>query len=107
MACASSTREAVKVVVINTRYVETDPTSFKSVVQSLTGKDSCVAWIEKSSYDAEKRKSSVAVVKRSVHDSNIGGCGNTSVPMLLKGMSFKDFHNLMLEMPPMEKLPWV
>ncbi|GMY33571.1 VQ motif-containing protein 1-like [Fagus crenata] len=58
MACASSTHEAVKVVVINTHYVETDPTSFKSAVQSLTGKDSCVAWIENSSYDAAKRKSS-------------------------------------------------
>nr|GME06337.1 VQ motif-containing protein 1-like [Ipomoea batatas]GME08640.1 VQ motif-containing protein 1-like [Ipomoea batatas] len=33
-------RECVKVVVINTQYIETDARSFKSVVQSLTGKDS-------------------------------------------------------------------
>ncbi|KAL2472749.1 VQ motif-containing protein motif-containing protein 1-like [Forsythia ovata] len=33
-------REAVKVVIINTQYVETDAMSFKSVVQRLTGKDS-------------------------------------------------------------------
>nr|GLL47192.1 VQ motif protein [Ipomoea trifida] len=36
-------RECVKVVVINTQYIETDARSFKSVVQSLTGKDSPVA----------------------------------------------------------------
>ena len=36
-------REPVKVVIINTHYVETDAMSFKSVVQKLTGKDSTVA----------------------------------------------------------------
>ncbi|KAF7822538.1 VQ motif-containing protein 1-like [Senna tora] len=29
-------REAVKIVIISTQYVETDVTSFKSVVQKLT-----------------------------------------------------------------------
>ncbi|KAI4342440.1 hypothetical protein MLD38_027067 [Melastoma candidum] len=33
---------SVKVVIIDTRYVKTDPASFKSVVQKLTGKDSKV-----------------------------------------------------------------
>ena len=36
-------REPVKVVIINTHYVETDARSFKSVVQKLTGKDSTLA----------------------------------------------------------------
>ncbi|RYQ96178.1 hypothetical protein Ahy_B08g091768 [Arachis hypogaea] len=35
-----SNKGPVKVVIINTQYVETDATSFKSVVQKLTGKDS-------------------------------------------------------------------
>lgn len=35
-------REGIKVVIINTQYVQTDPKSFKSVVQKLTGKDSKV-----------------------------------------------------------------
>lgn len=37
---AGGNREAVKVVIINTQYVATDAMSFKSVFQSLTGKDS-------------------------------------------------------------------
>ncbi|KAI4320684.1 hypothetical protein MLD38_034138 [Melastoma candidum] len=32
-------RDAVKVKIIDTQYVETDASSFKSVVQKLTGKD--------------------------------------------------------------------
>ncbi|GFZ12346.1 hypothetical protein Acr_23g0007310 [Actinidia rufa] len=35
-------REPIKIVFINTEYVETDATSFKSVVQRLTGKDAKV-----------------------------------------------------------------
>ncbi|KAI4366023.1 hypothetical protein MLD38_021952 [Melastoma candidum] len=33
-------RDAIKVVLIDTQYVQTDASSFKSVVQKLTGKDS-------------------------------------------------------------------
>ncbi|EYU26240.1 hypothetical protein MIMGU_mgv1a023720mg [Erythranthe guttata] len=36
-------KDAVKVVIINTEYVETDARSFKSVVQNLTGKDSIIS----------------------------------------------------------------
>ncbi|XP_023917435.1 VQ motif-containing protein 10 [Quercus suber] len=108
---AYTSRDAVKVVLINTQYVETDTTSFKSVVQSLTGKDSCVEWIEKSSYAAGKRKRPLAVnggIERSGHFGN-GGCGSssTAVPMLSKGMSFKDLDSLMLELPPMEESHWL
>ncbi|KAM3343402.1 VQ motif-containing protein 1-like [Capsicum galapagoense] len=35
-----STREGVKIVIINTEYIHTDASSFKSVVQKLTGKNS-------------------------------------------------------------------
>ncbi|CAN6936369.1 unnamed protein product [Brassica oleracea var. botrytis] len=35
--------EPMKVVFINTQYVETDARSFKNVVQELTGKDAIVA----------------------------------------------------------------
>ncbi|XP_012850531.1 PREDICTED: VQ motif-containing protein 1-like [Erythranthe guttata] len=37
-------KDAVKVVIINTEYVETDARSFKSVVQNLTGKDSIISY---------------------------------------------------------------
>ncbi|KAK4344596.1 hypothetical protein RND71_034772 [Anisodus tanguticus] len=36
-------REAVKIVIINTEYIETDAKSFKSVVQKLTGRNSSPA----------------------------------------------------------------
>ncbi|BFG28879.1 hypothetical protein CerSpe_151530 [Prunus speciosa] len=39
-----SSGKCVKVVIINTKYVETDAMSFKDVVQKLTGKDSRVAY---------------------------------------------------------------
>lgn len=56
MAGASS-HVPVKVVYIDTQYVETDPLSFKSVVQSLTGMNSTVALMEESSsLPCHKRK---------------------------------------------------
>ncbi|KAK6932204.1 VQ protein [Dillenia turbinata] len=42
MAAKTCTVDPVKVVIICTRHVETDPKSFKFVVQSLTGKNSSV-----------------------------------------------------------------
>ncbi|XP_018809749.1 VQ motif-containing protein 1-like [Juglans regia] len=113
MACASRD-QAVRVVLIDTQYVETDALSFKSVVQSLTGKDSCVSWIEKSSFGVENRKGPVAVNRSGFDKSgcdNInngcGGTGNRSVSMLSKGMSFKDLDVMILHAPPMEDLQWL
>ncbi|KAL6999753.1 hypothetical protein U1Q18_000911 [Sarracenia purpurea var. burkii] len=48
--------EAVKVVFIDTQYVETDATSFKSVVQKLTGKDSAATATGLGSGPSEKNK---------------------------------------------------
>lgn len=85
--------KAVKVVHIETQYVETDPLSFKSVVQSLTGKDSCLAGIEKNFFGADKRSKRAAVSHNHVINYNgtsAVGCGNRHVSVLSKGMSFKD-----------------
>ncbi|KAI3675071.1 hypothetical protein L1987_84655 [Smallanthus sonchifolius] len=80
----------VKVVIIKTEYVETDATSFKSVVQRLTGKDA------PSPATSPKRKSSCA---------GGGGChGGVNPPMLKKGMSFRDLDKLLLEMPTMDDI---
>ncbi|KAG2689004.1 hypothetical protein I3760_09G119100 [Carya illinoinensis] len=113
MACASRD-QAVRVVLIDTQYVETDAMSFKSVVQSLTGKDSCVSWIEKSSFGLENRKPvgvNRAGVDKSAGSDNInngcGGTGNRSVSMLSKGLSFKDLDVMILQAPPMEELEWM
>jgi hypothetical protein len=99
MACVRGS-EAVKVVLIETQYVETDPMSFKSVVQSLTGKDSCVA------LRGEKRKRRPVAVAVAAASAGAGG-GSKNVSMLTKGMSFKDLDKLILEAPPMEELLWL
>lgn len=88
-------RKPVKVVIIGTQFIETNPLSFKSVVQSLTGKDSCVAWVEESSYKSRKRR-------RTVEKS-----GGNAAAMQSKCRSFKDWDRLMLELPPADDLCWV
>ncbi|XP_031106807.1 VQ motif-containing protein 1-like [Ipomoea triloba] len=82
-------RECVKVVVINTQYIETDARSFKSVVQSLTGKDS----------PAES-----TVAPPGLNGSG-GGEGTAEISSTLsRGLSFKDFENLFMNLPPLEEL---
>nr|GLL34636.1 uncharacterized protein LOC109155663 [Ipomoea trifida] len=46
---------AVKVVIINTEYIETDARSFKAVVQRLTGKDSKVAAAEGAGFNGQRK----------------------------------------------------
>ena len=101
MACVRGS-EAVKIVLIETQYVETDSMSFKSVVQNLTGKDSCVV------LRGEKRKRRpVAISVAAVSGSAGTDEGSKNVSMLTKGMSFKDLDKLILEVPPMEDLLWL
>ncbi|KAG6423770.1 hypothetical protein SASPL_114173 [Salvia splendens] len=71
---------AVKVVIINTQFVETDARSFKSVVQSLTGKDSTIP-------PAAQPQPAVGV-----------SVSYNSAPVLTRGMSFRDFERMMNEL---------
>ncbi|GAU37554.1 hypothetical protein TSUD_54610 [Trifolium subterraneum] len=71
----------VKIVIINTQYVETDATSFKSVVQKLTGKDS----------DAEAAKFEKSQKKKHNHS------GDSS--FFMSDVSFKEFDRLLNDMP--------
>ncbi|KDP37981.1 hypothetical protein JCGZ_04624 [Jatropha curcas] len=97
---AGRSREEVKVVLIDTQYVVTDPLSFKSVVQRLTGKDSCVSWIEESSFAGVKRKRSESDTDKVENSDH----GHDSCNMeLSKGLSFKDLDRLIMELPPMEE----
>ncbi|KAL2245548.1 VQ motif-containing protein 1-like [Sesamum indicum] len=75
-------RDPVKVVIINTEYVETDAVSFKSVVQRLTGKNSTLAQ-EPSRNEAPARR---------------------NAPVLGRGMSFRDFDRMLKELPPLDEL---
>nr|GMD33317.1 VQ motif-containing protein 10-like [Ipomoea batatas] len=49
---------AVKVVIINTEYIETDARSFKAVVQRLTGKDSNVAAATEAGFNGQRKVNS-------------------------------------------------
>ncbi|XVF87160.1 hypothetical protein PTKIN_Ptkin18bG0096700 [Pterospermum kingtungense] len=107
---------ATKVVLIDTQYVETDPLSFKSVVQRLTGKDCCVAWIEESSFSGTKTETKVApevAAERSINGTVSGGYGGGAdgglggVSMLAKGLSFKDLDRMIWEAPPVDELKWL
>ncbi|EYU38199.1 hypothetical protein ABFS82_13G059300 [Erythranthe guttata] len=71
----------VKVVIINTEYVETDAESFKSVVQRLTGKHSTLA-------------AAAAEEKLKPPRSSV----------LERGVSFKDFDRMLKELPSLDEL---
>ncbi|KAL6975538.1 hypothetical protein U1Q18_024334 [Sarracenia purpurea var. burkii] len=90
--------EPVKIVFINTQYVETDATSFKSVVQRLTGKDSAVVAEPKA-----RRESQAAMVVASGGGRGGGGSGSGS-SVLSRGVSFKDVDRLFLELPLLDEL---
>ncbi|KAL4555258.1 hypothetical protein LXL04_037872 [Taraxacum kok-saghyz] len=83
----------VKVVIINTEYIETDAMSFKSVVQRLTGKDT---------------PPSTSPNNKFSHGGGGGGCGGrgggVQSPVLKKGMSFRDLDKLLLELPSMDDI---
>ncbi|OIT20640.1 hypothetical protein A4A49_40550 [Nicotiana attenuata] len=80
-------RDQVKVVIINTEYIETDARSFKSVVQKLTGKDAAAAnSVQNSGVTIPKFKS------------------NNTSPTLGRGMSFKLDNLLKLELPSFDNL---
>ncbi|KAM7270144.1 hypothetical protein ACFE04_029358 [Oxalis oulophora] len=95
--------ECVKVVLVNTRYVETDCRSFKSVVQNLTGKDSNVSWIENNSFDQQKRN------KRSSSGASAAHRGNGLEVQNDRNNDFTDLNRLInLEyLPPTDSyLHW-
>ncbi|GAB4846701.1 hypothetical protein Ancab_025707 [Ancistrocladus abbreviatus] len=88
----------MKVVYINTQYVETDAMSFKSVVQKLTGKDATVA---------------MDSVRQFVGAGSRGGFGYGKVEGddhggkergLMRDLSFKEIDRLLKELPPLDQL---
>ncbi|XP_062095937.1 uncharacterized protein LOC133801695 [Humulus lupulus] len=121
----SPNREAVKVVLIETKYVETDATTFKSIVQSLTGKDATV--INNGGSGKRKRGATRATPSPALdvktpndndnHNHDDIACDDavsrtddhssslSSMSFLTSGMSFKDLDRMLLEMPPLEELP--
>ncbi|KAK8618583.1 hypothetical protein V6N13_132570 [Hibiscus sabdariffa] len=107
-ATASASREDIKVVLIDTRYVETDLDSFKSVVQRLTGKDCCVSWIDDGSVSCRKTEENNVVGKVAAHEGTAAaGCGYSTTG---GGSGFDiigDLDTLILEAPPLDELSWL
>lgn len=90
-------RGPVKVVIINTHYVETDSMSFKSVVQKLTGKDSTVA-------EGKEKDSNILKERMERRASKPWSSSGGNKAVLMKNLSFKEFDRLLREMPPMYEL---
>lgn len=77
----------MKVVIINTQYVETDSMSFKSVVQRLTGKDAVV--------EVQQPPVDVAEFDKQISGSELARTNS----VLLRELSFKDFDKFLMELP--------
>ncbi|XP_021887735.1 VQ motif-containing protein 10-like [Carica papaya] len=99
----SGDKKVMKVVIINTEYVETDATSFKSVVQRLTGKEAEVATVPPI---GSRRKLQGAfgghqgTMKREEEESGSGGLE------FMRNCSFKDLDRLLKEIPTVDELLW-
>ncbi|CAI9088949.1 OLC1v1023412C1 [Oldenlandia corymbosa var. corymbosa] len=96
-------RDPVKVVIINTQYVETDATSFKSVVQRLTGKDSKIGmnpFPSPTSSEGGRNIKKEELMMRQLPMTT----GRSNVPVMGRGLSFKDFDRLLKELPPLDEL---
>ncbi|KAL7129331.1 hypothetical protein ABFS83_13G059500 [Erythranthe nasuta] len=86
----------VKVVIINTEYVETDAESFKSVVQRLTGKHSTPAAAAAEELKPRPRSSGAF--------DNYYYRETTTSGVLERGLSFKDFDRMLKELPSLDEL---
>ncbi|XP_010540123.1 PREDICTED: VQ motif-containing protein 10 [Tarenaya hassleriana] len=86
--------EPMKVVFINTQYVETDARSFKTVVQHLTGKDATVPG-ETSDYSA---------ASASGRSSSGGDKSISDVKQFHGGGGAAEFDRFVREMPPVDEL---
>ena len=87
--------QQVKIVFIDTYYIETDVASFKYVVQRLTGKDSVLGTEPMCGGSAPKRR---AAEPSGVSERAVGSS------VLFRGVSFKEFDELLVELPPLDEL---
>lgn len=110
-------RDPVKVVIINTQYVQTDAMSFKSVVQRLTGKDSKIEIDPSSNYSSDSgfygnnkdhrhhhQQQQQQQQQMTRYGSATGLQMSSHVPVMSRGLSFKDFDRLLKELPPLDEL---
>ncbi|XP_016502012.1 VQ motif-containing protein 1 [Nicotiana tabacum] len=103
---AKNMRVPVKIIVINTQYIETDASSFKSVVQRLTGKNSTVE------LEATAAPPPPAAASYGGHTSWNYQNGETLLMAETESIAckpspilgFNDFDKLFKELPPVDDL---
>ncbi|KAL4309280.1 hypothetical protein GQ457_01G003170 [Hibiscus cannabinus] len=104
----ANAQQPMKVVIINTKYVETDVTSFKSVVHELTGKDSkvtCNPPRPRSRFyqeEIDKREQAAAGIRPRLGSTSSRPGDSIS----MKKLSFKEIERLLKEIPPGDDLWW-
>ncbi|XP_052178822.1 VQ motif-containing protein 10-like [Diospyros lotus] len=84
-----------KIVYIKTQFVETDASSFKSVVQRLTGKDSVVPANPAASAGQPPNNQPV------IQTPAVSAAGG---PVFPRAASFKDIDRLLTELQPLDEL---
>ncbi|XP_042519345.1 VQ motif-containing protein 1-like [Macadamia integrifolia] len=82
-------RDPVKVKIIDTEYVQTDPINFKSVVQKLTGKDAVASKADGSS---------------ARHNTAGPATSGVAVRPSREFLSQEDFDKMLKEMPSVDEL---
>ncbi|KAK7319137.1 hypothetical protein RJT34_03854 [Clitoria ternatea] len=93
-----------KIVLIETRYVETDATNFRDVVQRLTGKNSSTATDNASDRNKLGAENGAHSAKPPPQAATDGKKNSAISSMLLMNLSFKDFEALLSDLPSMEDL---
>lgn len=90
-------REAVVIKIVETQFVETDATTFKSVVQSLTGRES-----NTKSMVVMSNSSCISSLEVRVHEG--GGEVEGSCGLRQGSKQLADFERVFLELPPLDEL---
>ncbi|KAF3619263.1 hypothetical protein FXO38_33004 [Capsicum annuum] len=82
MSTDKNSRDKVKVVIINTEYIETDARNFKSVVQKLTGKDAAALVPDQNSGHLTMSKFKPNIAYNSIPSSRIDNLLKLELPAL-------------------------
>ncbi|KAK9677403.1 hypothetical protein RND81_11G141000 [Saponaria officinalis] len=108
----NNNNRGMKVVHIKTQYVTTDATSFKSVVQNLTGKDSTIPESPRRKSSSSSSSSIMALKVKNNRDqnNNYNNINSKNVLDKVGGGSFKylskelSFGRLLKEFPSVDEL---
>lgn len=93
-------REAIIIRIVETQFVETDVKTFKSVVQSLTGRESNMT----SMVGAMANSSRLSPMKVRVRREGEGGEEEGLRCSPQQNLQLENFEKMFLELPPLDEL---